>query len=106
MADHHHGAEGIAATYGHTWVIRTDLAIGVAAYRRIALPPAEIGERVNVLVATDLDGLITKLDAQEQIPMQGRLLPPRPLALVAAPASCPRPTGARPQPPRGRHTQG
>lgn len=49
-------------TYGRTWEIRTDLVIGVAAWRRVRV--AHQGTQVNVLVAGNLDELACKLKIQ------------------------------------------
>ncbi|MFI7610683.1 hypothetical protein ACIBP6_05520 [Nonomuraea terrae] len=97
MADHRRGVEELEAQYGRTWVIRTDLAIGVAAWRRVNLPANRLGRTgVNVLAAGDLDELGDKLAEQESAALEGRVLPPGHLALVAA-AHNPPPTRARPR---------
>ncbi|GAA1690462.1 hypothetical protein GCM10009733_103320 [Nonomuraea maheshkhaliensis] len=106
MADHRHTVEGLAAMYGHTWVISTDLVIGVAAYRRVNLPISAFGERLNVLVASDLVELAARLAEQEHIPIRGRVLPRKPLALAAAPNHTHRPVSARPERLWEGHTQG
>ncbi|WP_327585032.1 hypothetical protein OHA25_56600 [Nonomuraea sp. NBC_00507] len=49
-----------------TWEIITDLANGVAAWRRTHLRPAQLGrDGVNVMCAWDLDDLAQKLADQE-----------------------------------------
>ncbi|MET9244485.1 hypothetical protein [Nonomuraea sp. NPDC003709] len=52
--------------YGGTWEISTDLAIGVAAWRRKYLGEDALGRNgVNNMCASPLDELAAKLAAQE-----------------------------------------
>lgn len=55
-------ADELRETYGRTWVIHEDMAIGVAAWRKAWI--TNHGARVNVLAASDLDGLREGLAAQ------------------------------------------
>jgi hypothetical protein len=56
-------ADELRNTHGRTWEICTDLAIGVAAWRRVWVEYR--GSQVNVLVAGGLDELAEKLRRQE-----------------------------------------
>lgn len=76
------GLAELESAYGRQWVIRDDLAIGVAAWRRTDLPPSRLGPfGVNVLIARDLDELDAKLARQEappEVPAEPESRPPFP----------------------------
>ncbi|MEW9549506.1 hypothetical protein [Nonomuraea sp. NPDC050783] len=58
--------EDLQAKYGHRWEIVTDLAVGVAAWRKTYLPTTSLtGALLNVLHASNLDALGARLAEQE-----------------------------------------